>query len=49
MTWAAGPLKHLLDESKESLIEAERAFLSKALALLQASPHQNVTWHLCAA
>lgn len=31
-----GPsLRHLLDESKESLIEAERAFLSKALALLQ--------------
>ena len=33
---ARGPsLRHLLDESKESLLEAERAFLSKALELLQ--------------
>ena len=32
---ARGPsLRHLLDESKESLLEAERAFLSKALELL---------------
>ena len=38
-------LRHLLDESKESLIEAERAFLSKALALLQACPHQHLRWH----
>jgi len=30
-------LWHLLDKSKETLIEAERAFLSKGLALLQAS------------
>ena len=33
---ARGPsLRHLLDESKESLLEAERAFLSKALELLE--------------
>ena len=33
---AKGPsLRHLLDESKESLLEAERAFLSKALKLLE--------------
>ena len=33
---ARGPsLRHLLDESKESLLEAERAFLSKALQLLE--------------
>ena len=33
---ARGPsLQHLLDESKESLLEAERAFLSKALELLE--------------
>lgn len=37
-------LRHLLDESKESLIEAERAFLSKALALLQARPYQRMMW-----
>lgn len=29
-------LRHLLDDSKETLIEAERAFLSRALVLLQA-------------
>ena len=36
-------LRHLLDESKESLIEAERAFLSKALTLLQACPHHHTS------
>lgn len=33
---AGRSLRHLLDDSKETLIEAERAFLLKALALLQA-------------
>ena len=33
---AGRSLRHLLDDSKETLIEAERAFLSKELALLQA-------------
>ena len=39
---SAGPLqeglRHLLDAPKEALIEAERSFLTRALALLQVLP-----------
>ncbi len=52
MTAAGQSLRHLLDESKESLIEAERAFLSKALASLTGTPssgHHLAPLKLCKA
>lgn len=45
---SSGPLqeglRHLLDAPKEALIEAERSFLTRSLALLQVTPSQTTPW-----